>query len=131
MANVSLVIVGGGFIGAGLAKSLEDVFDVTLIEPRDAFVHAPAMVRALVDSTVRDQTLIPYDRLLERGWLVKSRATEIRPDAVVTAEGEKIAADYIVLAPGGVQWRHLQAGGREHRGLQGGPASRGTADQGR
>lgn len=100
MANASLVIVGGGYIGSGLAKSLEDVFDVTLIEPRDAFVHAPAMLRALVDSTVRDQALIPYDRLLERGRLVKSRATEIRPDAVVTAEGERIAADYIVLAPG-------------------------------
>lgn len=95
----SLVIVGGGYVGVELAEGLEDVFDVTLVEPREAFVHAPAMLRALVDPTVRDQALIPYDKLLSKGRLVRAKATEIKPNAVV-AVGEEIAADYIVLSTG-------------------------------
>ncbi|MEM1076541.1 MAG: FAD-dependent oxidoreductase [Pseudomonadota bacterium] len=95
----SLVIVGGGYIGAELAQGLEHTFDVTLVEPRDAFVHAPAMLRALVDSSVRDQALIPYDKLLKKGRIVKAKATAIKPNAVVAGD-EVIGADYIVLATG-------------------------------
>ena len=95
----SLVIVGGGYVGAELAKGLEEVFDVTLVEQRAAFVHAPAMLRALVDASVREQALIPYDKLLKKGRVVQAKATEIKPNAVV-AGGEEIAADYIVLSTG-------------------------------
>ncbi|MEM9436850.1 MAG: FAD-dependent oxidoreductase [Pseudomonadota bacterium] len=100
MAKASLVIVGGGYIGVELAQGLADTFDVTLVEPRDAFVHAPAMLRALVDSGVRDDALIPYEKALKGGKLVKAKATEIKQNAVVTDKGEEIAADYIVLSPG-------------------------------
>ncbi|MEM1388942.1 MAG: FAD-dependent oxidoreductase [Pseudomonadota bacterium] len=95
----SLVIVGGGYVGAELAKGLQDVFDVTLVEPRDAFVHAPAMIRGLVDKAVRDQALIPYDKLLNKGRLVRAKASAIKPNAV-QAGGEEITADYIVVATG-------------------------------
>lgn len=100
MTKTSIVIVGGGYIGAELAKGLETNFDVTLVEPRERFVHAPAMLRALVDSTVRDKALIPYDKLLTKGRWVQSKATEIKADTVVTADGQEIKADYIVLSPG-------------------------------
>ncbi|MEM1233000.1 MAG: FAD-dependent oxidoreductase [Pseudomonadota bacterium] len=95
----SLVIVGGGFVGVELAKGLEGTFDVTLVEQRDAFVHAPAMIRALVDSSVRDAALIPYDKLLKKGRVIKAMATDIRADAVV-AGGEEIPADFIVISTG-------------------------------
>lgn len=100
MTKVSIVIVGGGYIGVELAKGLENDFAVTLIEPREKFVHAPAMLRALVDSGVREQALIPYDKLLAKGRWVKSQATAVTTDTVVTADGEEIKADYIVLSPG-------------------------------
>ena len=95
----SLVIIGGGYIGAELAKNMEDSCDVTLVEKKSAFVHAPAMLRALVDSSVREKALIPYDRLLTKGRVVKAKATAIKPDAVVVGD-EEIPADYIVLATG-------------------------------
>lgn len=100
MAKTSLVIIGGGYIGAALAKGLENDFDVTLVEPRDRFVHAPAMMRALVDGSVREHALIPYDKLLTKGRLVKSKAIAVKASSVVTASGEEIPADYIVLSPG-------------------------------
>lgn len=59
MRKSSLVIVGGGYIGVELAQGLQETFDVSLVEPRDAFVHAPAMLRALVDPAVRESALIP------------------------------------------------------------------------
>lgn len=100
MAKASLVVVGGGYIGVELAQALTDTFDVTLIEPRDAFVHAPAMLRALVDSSVREQALISYDKALTGAKRIKARATEITQNAVMTEDGQKIAADYIVIATG-------------------------------
>ncbi|MEM6760466.1 MAG: FAD-dependent oxidoreductase [Pseudomonadota bacterium] len=100
MGQKSICIVGGGYIGVELAKALEGVADVTLIEPKAAFVHAPAMLRALVDEQVRDKAIIPYDKLMNKGRLVAQRATLIKPDAVVVEDGSEIAADYIVLCPG-------------------------------
>ena len=43
-----IAIVGGGYLGAELAKAMDDIADVTLIEPRSHFVHASAMIRAVV-----------------------------------------------------------------------------------
>ncbi|MEM6728565.1 MAG: FAD-dependent oxidoreductase [Pseudomonadota bacterium] len=100
MAKASLVVVGGGYIGVELAQGLQETFDVTLVEPRDAFVHAPAMLRGLVDRSVRDEALIPYDKALSGAKLVKARATEIREKSVLTDQGEELPADYIVLCPG-------------------------------
>ena len=95
-----IVIVGGGYIGTDLAKSLEHEADITLIEPRSHFVHAPAMIRAVVDPAVLDRALIPYDRLLNAGRIVHSHATQIDASGVTLANGERIAADYIVVATG-------------------------------
>ena len=54
-----LVIVGGGYLGSGLAKSLEAEMDVTLIERATHFTHAPAMIRAMVNPKLLDLALIP------------------------------------------------------------------------
>ena len=37
----TVVVVGGGYGGAAVAKALESKADVVLIDPRDAFVNAP------------------------------------------------------------------------------------------
>ncbi|MEM6310714.1 MAG: FAD-dependent oxidoreductase [Pseudomonadota bacterium] len=96
----SLVVVGGGYAGVELAKGLENDLNVTLVEPRDRFVHAPAMLRSLVDPDTRGKAIIPYDKLLTKGQWVKSMATEVTAESVFTADGTKIASDYIVLATG-------------------------------
>ena len=40
-----IIIVGGGYIGVQLAKAMDNKAEVTLIEPRSHFVHAPALIR--------------------------------------------------------------------------------------
>ena len=96
----SIAIVGGGYLGAELAKTLDETADVTLIEPRSHFVHSPAMIRAAVDPSILDRALIPYDSLLKRGKVLRARATGIDETGVTLADGARVEADYVVVATG-------------------------------
>ena len=100
MNKPRLVIVGGGYLGSDLAKSLDAVMDVTLIERATHFTHAPAMIRAMVDPSLLDQALIPYDRLLGRGRVVRGEAVSVDGAGVEMADGSRIEGDYVVLATG-------------------------------
>ena len=95
-----LVIVGGGYLGAELAKSLESDMDVTLIERASHFTHAPAMIRAMVDPSVMDAALIPYDKLLTQGRIIRAEAVSVDAAGVELANGTRVDGDYIVLATG-------------------------------
>ena len=96
----TVVVVGGGYGGAPAAKALDEIADVVLVEPKDAFVHNIAALRGLVDPDWTDRIFYPYDRLLSRGRVVHDRAVRVDADAVILGSGERIEADYIVLASG-------------------------------
>jgi apoptosis-inducing factor 2 len=96
----TVVVVGGGYAGVHAAKSLDDVADVVLVEPKDAFVHNVAALRALVDPSWLPRIYLPYDRLLANGRVVHDRAAKVDVGRVALASGEEIRADYIVLATG-------------------------------
>jgi apoptosis-inducing factor 2 len=96
----TVAIVGGGYGGIAVAKALDDVADVVLVEPRDAFVHNVAALRAVVDPQWTDKIFFPYDRLLDRGRVIRARAARVAADGVTTEGGERIRADYTVLATG-------------------------------
>jgi apoptosis-inducing factor 2 len=96
----TVVVVGGGYAGVIAAKALDDVADVLLLEPKDAFVHNIAALRALVDPSWLPRIYLPYDRLLTNGRVVRERAAKVDAGHVTLASGEQIRADYIVLATG-------------------------------
>ncbi len=95
-----IAIIGGGNLGAELAKSLEGAAEVTLIEQNSHFVQAPAMIRAVVDPSVLETALIPYDNLLTQGKIVQARASSVDETGVTLEDGSRIEADYIVVATG-------------------------------
>ncbi|WP_157801241.1 FAD-dependent oxidoreductase [Sphingobium sp. LB126] len=95
-----LVIVGGGYGGIRLARELDEVMDVTLVEQRDQFVHNIALMRAVVDPSWLGRILLPYDRLLRRGQVVRDTAVGVRSGAVSLRDGGELVADQIVLAIG-------------------------------
>jgi apoptosis-inducing factor 2 len=95
-----VVVVGGGYGGTAVAKALDETTDVVLVEPRDAFMHNVAALRALVDPSWLPKIYFPYSGLLTNGRVVQDRAVVVDPHRVLTASGEEIAADYVVLATG-------------------------------
>ncbi|WP_433796169.1 NAD(P)/FAD-dependent oxidoreductase [Actinoplanes sp. CA-252034] len=95
-----VIVVGGGYGGIVAARTLDDVADVTLVDPRETFLHHVAHLRAAADPAWAERIMIPYDGLLSRGRVVRDTATVVRPDAVELASGERLEADYIVLATG-------------------------------
>src|ERR1700722_8736581 len=96
----TVVVVGGGYGGTAVAKALDETSEVVLVEPKDAFMHNIAALRALVDPSWLPKIFLPYAGLLSQGRVVRDRATVVDPHQVVTASGEEIFADYIVLASG-------------------------------
>jgi apoptosis-inducing factor 2 len=99
-ARPTVVVVGGGYGGITVAKALDDTSDVVLVEPKDAFMHNIAALRALVDPTWLPRIFLPYAGLLTNGRVVRDRAVLVDPHRVVTASGEAISADFVVLASG-------------------------------
>ncbi|MFJ8768723.1 NAD(P)/FAD-dependent oxidoreductase [Streptomyces clavifer] len=95
-----VAIIGGGYGGITLAKALDAHLDVVLIEPKDAFVHTVAALRGLVDEEWSNRIFFDYANLLTHGRVVRDRAAKVDPAGVTTANGDRIDADYIVLATG-------------------------------
>ena len=95
-----IAIVGGGYAGYALAHQMDAKADVTLIDAREAFVHNVAAIRAIVEPSLREQILFPYDGLLKRGRFVRGRAQAIDAMGVTLADGRRIDADFIVIATG-------------------------------
>lgn len=98
--RATVAVIGGGYGGARAAHMLDAVADVVLVEPKDAFVHNVAALRGLADPEWTDRVFLPYDRLLARGRVVRDRAVLVGPGAVTLSSGERVDADYIVLATG-------------------------------
>jgi NADH dehydrogenase FAD-containing subunit len=96
----SVVVLGGGYGGINAAKALDDIADVTLVDPTDAFVHNVAAWRALVEPEWLDRIFLPYDHLLATGRFVRDRAVAIDGRRVTLASGDVLEPDFLVLATG-------------------------------
>jgi NADH dehydrogenase FAD-containing subunit len=71
-----------------------------LVEPREAFVHNVAAIRAIVDPSLIERIILPYERLLARGSVVRGRVISVAEGGVALGDGRKIDGDIIVLATG-------------------------------
>ncbi len=99
-AQPVVVVIGGGYAGINVAKSLDAVADVVLVEPKDDFVHNVASLRALADPAWLDRIYLPYAGLLRRGRVARGRVVKADAGRVVLDSGEVLHPDYLVLASG-------------------------------
>jgi len=95
-----IIIVGGGYAGANLAHALDRVARVTLVEPREAFVHNVAAIRSVIFPELLDRIIIPYDRLLSEGDVIRARAGRIEEGGVLLEDGRRIDGDIVIAATG-------------------------------
>jgi NADH dehydrogenase FAD-containing subunit len=99
-ARASVVVVGGGYGGINVAKALDDVADVTLVDPTEAFVHNIAAWRALVDPEWLERIFFPYEHLLAHGRFLRDRAVAVDGRRITLESGDVLEPDYLVLATG-------------------------------
>ncbi|MFC4070077.1 NAD(P)/FAD-dependent oxidoreductase [Actinoplanes subglobosus] len=95
-----VVVVGGGYAGIVVSRRLDEIADVTLVEPKETFVHHVAHLRAVADPRWIDKIFFPFDGLLSRGRVLRDTATQVRPGLVTLASGGRVEADFVVLATG-------------------------------
>jgi NADH dehydrogenase FAD-containing subunit len=96
----NVVVIGGGYGGAMVAKALEAEADVVLIDPKDAFVNAAGSLRSVTQPDWAPNMFFPFDTLLTRGTVVRDSAVSVDPAGVTLASGRRVEADYLVLATG-------------------------------
>jgi NADH dehydrogenase FAD-containing subunit len=106
-----IVIVGAGYAGTQLARALDPVADVVLIEPKEAFVHNVAAIRAIVDPVWLDRLILPYGHLLKRGRVLRDRVIAIETGGVRLAAAGNLEADMIVVATGSSYAQPFKASG--------------------
>src|ERR1700686_5003403 len=99
-ARPSVVVVGGRYGAINLAKALDDVADVTLVDPTEAFVHNIAAWRALVDPAWLERIFFPYEHLLTHRRFLRDRAVAVDGRRVTLVSGDVLEPDYLVLATG-------------------------------
>ena len=101
-----LVVIGGGFGGAGCARALRRINDkmqVTLVEPSRTFVACPFSNEVVAGLRDLDAQQFGYDRIAADGVAVIAQAAaSVDPQkrTVGLADGTALAYDRLVLAPG-------------------------------
>lgn len=95
-----VVVLGAGFAGIKVAKRLESDCDVTMVAPTDRFVYLPLIHEVLSENVLPSTVTRPIDEILTRTKLVHGRATKVEDFEVVTAAGERLPFDDLVVAVG-------------------------------
>ena len=99
----TVVVVGGGYGGTAVARALDATSDVVLVEPKDAFMHNIAALRALVDPSWLPKIFLPYAGLLTNGRVVRDRAVVVdhayRRFAERHVEANKHTHDRLLVEP--------------------------------
>lgn len=99
-----VVIVGGGFAGALIAKKLERQCDTVLVDVKSYFEFTPSVLRVLTEPNHVSNIQIQHSRYLDLAvaTVLHDRVTELAPDlrSLRLASGRTLAFDYCVLATG-------------------------------
>jgi sulfide dehydrogenase [flavocytochrome c] flavoprotein subunit len=101
-----VVLIGGGFGGAGCARALRQAdpkLQVTLIEPKTFYFACPFSNEAIAGLREFEAQQFRYDRIAAEGVIVVAQ-TAVKVDAsartVGLADGASLGYDRLVLSPG-------------------------------
>ncbi len=98
---MKLVILGGGFCGALVARLLDkrDDVEITLIDKKDYFEYTPSVHKVIFSAAYHKKITVPFSHFLKHTRIVSDKLVQVTPDFVET-EKEKIKFDYLVISTG-------------------------------
>ncbi len=94
-----VVVIGGGFAGTYLAKSLENIFSVTLIDTKDYFEFTPSILKTIVNTSQRRKIQILHSHYLHKTSLIHGEVTSFTSQEVIL-KNKKISFDYLFVCTG-------------------------------
>lgn len=94
-----VVIIGGGFAGAKIAKALQYDFDVVLFDTKDYFEFTPSILRTLVEPEHAKKIQVCHKTYLPNATVYKEPVLRITPKKIITKNRE-LSFDYAVVASG-------------------------------
>ena len=109
-----VVVCGAGFGGMRVAQDLQHDVDVTVVAPTDKFVFLPLIHEVASDHTKPTQVTRDLHELLPKARLVHGRAERVEGNDLVTAAGERLPFDVLVVAVGAEPNDFGVPGVREH-----------------
>ncbi len=101
-----VVIIGGGFSGALVAKKLEhENFSVTLIDTKDYFEFTPSVLRTIVEPEHAKRIEVLHKDYLKRAEIIVGEVVSVSDKNVsVKTKGKKkhvsVGFDYLVISSG-------------------------------
>lgn len=115
-----IVVVGGGWGGISAARNLKTLLpsaDVTLVEPKAAFMSCPMSIHYIVGNRSAESLMQDFSALTKIGVRhVQDTAETIdRAGRVVITSTERLPYDFLVLSPGIDYMEDAIPGFAEHR----------------
>ena len=96
-----LVILGGGFAGAKIAKALENYYGTVFIDDKDYFEFTPGILKTIVNPSHAKKIQILHTIYLKKARVIRARVKEITKKEVTLSENnQKIKFDYLIIASG-------------------------------
>jgi apoptosis-inducing factor 2 len=98
---MKVIILGGGFCGAYIAKKLDNKknLEVTLIDKKDYFEYSPSLWKLLSNPSYHKRIIVPFSHILKHTRIITDPLTQVTPE-YVEIKKEKIPFDYLVIAIG-------------------------------
>lgn len=94
-----LIIIGGSFSGAYLAKKLQNKFDLTLIDSKEYFEFTPSVLKALVQPKLIPKIQVQHQNYLKKARLIFDPVHKISQNKVYT-EKYTLSFDYLIISSG-------------------------------
>ncbi len=95
-----VVIIGGGFAGSLIAKSLMNKVAVTLIDTEDFFEYTPSILRTIVEPGYYNKINSKHKSYLPNAKIITGHVKSINNKFATLKDRKKINFDYLVIASG-------------------------------
>lgn len=94
-----IVVIGGGFAGALVAKKIQKSCDLTLIDTKPYFEFTPSILKTVRDPKTIQKIRVPHKKYLTHATIVEGTVTKITATKVYVGK-KTIPYDYVVIATG-------------------------------